>query len=173
MTTTLDLNNEQVHVNEYKPIPQGRYELEIVDAGVKVPKDAFNDKGDLKLPYVEVQFRVFGGSLPETGRKFSANLILGTKPGKDGIKNYQREGGLIALFKGLGASLPPFTTTTKEATNSEGNLVEAEMINPNEVSDAINGRRGERLPAYLKVKSETYNGKSRDKNEVKFLVRES
>lgn len=175
-TTTVNLASTPVVRNEFKPIPQGTYELELGDVSVKMPKDAFKDatEKELKVPYVEVGFKAFGGSLGENGRKTTSRLFIGNKPGMDGVLNYAREQGLIALFAGLGATPPEISVVSFEKVNKDGEVIVAEHLNPMEVVSALQALRGERVKAYIKVKSETYGGKTQDKNEIaRFLARET
>lgn len=167
-TRTLDLSNEKSERNEYKPIPQGTYDFEILESSVKTPKFPVKEDGTVSFPSVEVDLKLTGGSLPETGRKQKAPLYLGTNPGKDGKLNYKREGGLLALFESVGASKPTdLTIVTHTAVSDEGVEASGEMINPQQVSEIINqSLRGLKGKVYIKVKTEVYNGESRTKNEI-------
>ena len=173
---TVNLASTPVVRNEFKPMPAGTYELEIGDVSVKNPKDAFTnaEETELKVPYIEVATKAYGGSLPEGGRKFSFRLFIGTKPGTDGVLNYAREQGLISLFAGLGTTPPEISIVTLEKANKDGVLVRADHLNPMEIVQALTNLRGERVKAYIKVKANTYNGKTQDQNELaRFLARES
>lgn len=174
-TTTVNLAATPVVRNEFKPIPQGTYELELGDVTVKSPKDTFKDdtEKELKVPYIEVTFKAFGGSIGEAGRKITGRLFIGNQPGSDGVLNYLREGGLVALFGGLGATPPEISVVSMEKANKDGEMISAEHLNPMEVVSALQALRGERTKAYIKVKSETYGGKTQDKNEIaRFLARD-
>ncbi len=175
-TATVNLASTPVVANTFKPIPQGTYELELGDVSVKSPKDDFKDAAqkELKVPYIEVGFKAFGGTLPENGRKITGRLFIGAAPGKDGVLNYAREGGLVALFAGLGATPPEISVVSMEKANKDGELITAEHLNPMEIVSALQALRGERTKAYIKVKAETYAGKTEDKNEIaRFLARET
>ena len=179
-TTTVNLAATPVVRNEFKPIPQGTYELELGDVTVKSPKDTFKEPKNgekpeqkLKVPYIEVTFKAFGGSIPEAGRKLTGRLFIDNEPGEGGVRLYQKEGGLVALFAGLGATPPEISVVGMEKANAEGEMISAEHLNPMEVVSALQALRGERTKAYIKVKSETYGGKTQDKNEIaRFLARD-
>lgn len=180
-TTTVNLASTPVVRNEFKPIPQGTYELELGDVSVKEPKDVFKEpksgekaEQKLKVPYIEVTFKAFGGSIPEAGRKLTGRLFIDNDPGEGGVRLYQKEGGLIALFAGLGATPPEISVVGMEKANKDGELITAEHLNPMEIVSALQALRGERVKAYIRVKSETYAGKTQDKNEIqRFFSRET
>lgn len=171
---TLDLSTEKSERNEIKPIPQGAYEFEIESASVRPPKNAFKEDGTIALPSVELEVRVFGEGLPEAGRKVfpKPGLYLGLTPGKDGKLNYKRENGLLACFEALGASKPEVEIVDHTAVKDSGEEVTVEMINPQQVAELVNNTlRGQRGKAYIRVKTETFNGKTQTKNELaRFIV---
>lgn len=173
--TRVNLASTPVAVNVFKPIAAGTYEFELGDASVKVPGDAFKDATEtvLKTPYIAVQLKAFGEGLPEGGRKYTHNLYIGCVPGTDGILNYARENGLIAMFGSLGATPPEIGVVTLEKTNKDGVLITADHLNPMEIVQALNNLRGERCKGRIKIKTETYAGKTQDKNELtRFYSRE-
>ena len=131
-TTTVNLASTPVVRNEFKPIPQGTYELELGDVSVKMPKDVFKEpksgekaEQKLKVPYIEV-------------------------------------------------TPPEISVVGMEKANKDGELITAEHLNPMEIVSALQALRGERVKAYIRVKSETYAGKTQDKNEIqRFFSRET
>lgn len=167
-TRTLDLSNEKSERNEFKPVPQGTYDFEILEASVKLPKNAIKEDGTLAYPYVNVDLKLTGGSLPENGRKQPAGLYLSTVPGKDGKLNYKREAGLLALFESVGASKPTdLTIVPHTAVADDGSELSGEMINAQQVADIVNqSLRGLKGKVYIKVKTEVYGGQSRTRNEI-------
>lgn len=174
---TLNLNDQPIVENEFKPIPGGTYEAEVGEATIQTPKEEnqFNEKGELKTPYVAVDLKLFGNGLPETGRKLfpKAMLHLNLRPDANGVAMFQKENGLLAFGKALGTSFGNVTVLTAEATSPSGEQKTAEYLNPQEVVEAIKSLRGTRVSVRIAVKTETYKGKSSEKNELKkFLARQ-
>lgn len=169
---TVNLAERPVVQNEYKAIPSGTYEFELGEPTIKNPggDSPFRDDGSLKTQYVNVSIKVFGGTIKPEGRNATASLFLGEKEGANGKRVYQQEGGLIALLRSLGASLPEISVISTEAVNPAGETVTAELLNPAEVVETLTALRGSRGKVYIKAKTESYKGKTQEKNEFKFLA---
>lgn len=167
-TRKVNLADYKVERQEFKVIPQGKYEFELGEVTVKVPKTSFRADGSVKTPYISLDLRLFGGTLPPEGRRLGlgANLYLGMRTDDKGKQMFVKENGLLALLESIGASTPELTTTEYTAVAEDGTEKSEEMLNSQEVVECLQAHRGARGQCYLKVRANTYNGKTENQNEV-------
>lgn len=119
---TFSIGSQQVKrfVNEPVPNKEWRFVLDAKGANIRKPQDESKPVayvGGIKLRLI--------GSAREEGQKDRSifhSLYLSLKPGKDGVLNPNRGGGLTELCKAMGQANAEFPET--EYTTADGETVE-------------------------------------------------
>lgn len=165
MTTgerTFNTSSQTVVSPKAQLIPAGSYDSTVAsgaDIGCAKRSDA--------IPYVNVSFEVQGTATKEGGknRRVFHRLLLGLKPGKDGVLNPNRSNGVTAMAKALGTELEGIEIVEREVTDESGNTVKQEYLNPRQVLEWVKGFEGSSLKTRIKVQKGTAEYPD-DKNEV-------
>lgn len=165
MTTgerTFNTSSQTVVSPKAQLIPAGTYESNIAagaDIGCAKRPDA--------IPYVNLSFEVQGTATKEGGknRRVFHRLLLGLKPGKDGVLNPNRSNGVTAMAKALGTELEGIEIVEREVTDESGQTVRQEFLNPKQVVEWVKGFEGSSLKIKVKVQKGTAEYPD-DKNEV-------
>lgn len=174
-TTTESVSLKTAKVENTNLIPQGAYEFELGECTIKEPKSKLSAKGTASPAYIEVDLRLFGGNLSEKGRPLfpKLRLHLSVEPNAKGGRAFESPSGLAALFDSLGVDRPDPSVIQVEATREDGSLSVTRAFNPEEVKEAILACRGMRGKLYLRVRANTFNGQTRDENDIARFIRPS
>lgn len=171
MTTgekTFSTTGREVKTMTFKPLNPGVYSGPL-GSDYTIAKA---DKPDA-VPYINFSIACNGTAESEGGKdkRVFHRLFLGLKPGKDGVINIDRENQLTALAQALGTQVEGVEIVTREATDSEGNAVTLEYLNPAQVVEFLKSFSGTEVK--FKVKTEKGTGNYGDKSVVsKFMLPE-
>ncbi|UOF79709.1 hypothetical protein [Caudoviricetes sp.] len=149
-------------------IPNGPYNATL-DSGMSVGQS--KERWDA-VPYVNVSFSVDGTATKEGGknRKVFGRLLLGLKPGKDGVLNVDRENGVTALSKALDTSFEGIEIVERTVTNPETQEeVKLEYLNPLQVVEALKAFEGATLG--LRIGTSPEKDGYGPKNEIKAFTK--
>jgi hypothetical protein len=142
----------------FEPFQAGNYALTLKQVEVR------QAQGAGKVPYVAATFEAEGTALREGGknRNLFHNFLLSLKPGKDGVVNLDRAGGLVAFARAVEVELSEVAVMTREA-DVDGTIETLEFLNPQEVKAWLTELVGVVVQAKVKVRKDPQYG---DKNEV-------
>lgn len=142
-------------------IPKGEYELKLVSSDSRVNKK--EEPG--KMPYVTTMVQVLGTENAQgLPKKMLVMLLVGLKPGKDGVLNVERGNGLVALAKALGQETPEFDLV--QVPDADGEAVDC--IDPKAVVKWLQENDGKVIKAMVKVEKGT--GGYQDSNKVDYFI---
>lgn len=165
MTTTgertFNTSAQQVVTPKATLIPPGTYAM-TVSSGAEVGCAKRPDA----IPYINVSFEVDGTATKEGGKNRRAfhRLLLGLKPGRDGVLNPNRSNGVTAMAKALGTELEGIEIVEREV-EVDGQTVKQEYLNPRQVLEWVKSFEGSTLKGRIKIQKGTAEYPD-DKNEI-------
>lgn len=163
---TFSFEGRTVAKMEPKLIPPGTYTL-VVGADASVAKKDAPEA----VPYIKLSFGVRGTETSEGGKmqRVFSMLNLSLTPGKDGVKNIERENGILAMAQAMGTLPPDCTIVERDVTTAEGVEVKIVYLNPVQIVEWLKSFAGTEVPA--RIKTEKGTGGYEDKSIVgKFLL---
>jgi hypothetical protein len=141
-----------------EPFPAGTYPLHLISVEVR------QATGAGKVPYVAARFAAEGTAKVEGGkdRLLFHNFLLSLKPGKDGIINLDRGGGLTAFAAAIETELANVSVLERTVVIDDKEELQ-EYLNPQEVKAWLTELVGVVVTAKVKIRKDPEYG---DKNEV-------
>ncbi len=138
--TTFDASKQQVKKYESTPLPIKEYEGKLLP-GLQLKKAA----GAGKLPYVFGMIECLNSAVSEGGknRKISKMFFLNTSPDKDGVAGVNRQDGIVAYSKAVGANLKCGTVSAQKAIGDTGEMVGVRILDPNQALRYLEGTAGQ------------------------------
>lgn len=154
---TFSTTGRSTQAGGFEPFPAGNYTLILKQVEVRQSKTG-------KPPYVAATFEAEGTAVREGGknRNLFHNFLLGLAPGKDGIVNLDRAGGITAFCKAIEMELVEVSVLERDSV-VDGTEEHQEYLNPQEVKSWLGELVGTPVRAKVKVRKDPEYG---DKNEV-------
>ena len=135
------------------PVPAGEYPFSVMPDGIETKSaEATAEKPD-PVPYVSYRIRLHGTAQEEgkKDRQVMCMALIGHNPGKDGVLNFERPNGLIALSTATGIDLPDMEVLERAKRDGTGTI---KYFNPEEVKAYLKSLVGIEGKAIVKIEDD-------------------
>lgn len=139
------------------PVAPGEYTFSVMPDDIEVKTAAANESRPNPVPYVSYSIRLHNTPMKEGGkdRRLYCMALLGLNPGKDGVLNFERPNGLLALSLAVGMELPEVSVEERATADGTGTV---KFFNPKEVEAWIKSIVGIEGQVAIKVESQKTPG---------------